>query len=57
MRNFPGRDGRAPGGEGMFIGCRCYDAKKIERQIPFGFRQSYTTFAYAGIKCDASGER
>jgi beta-glucosidase len=48
--NFPGRDGVALYGEGLFIGYRYYDAKQIEPLFPFGFGLSYTQFAYDSIK-------
>jgi beta-glucosidase len=51
--NFPGRDGQALYGEGLFIGYRYYDAKKIAPLYPFGFGLSYTTFAYMAVKADA----
>ncbi len=51
--NFPGRDGAALYGEGLFIGYRHYDARKITPLFPFGFGLSYTTFVYTGIKADA----
>ena len=52
--NFPGREGEALYGEGLFVGYRYYDAKKIAPLFPFGFGLSYTTFAYTAIKADAT---
>jgi beta-glucosidase len=52
--NFPGRNGQACYGEGIFIGYRHYDKKAIEPLFPFGFGLSYTTFAYTGISVSAS---
>lgn len=61
--NFPARHGRADYGEGLFIGYRYYDKKRLEPLFPFGFGLSYTRFAYTGIHAgsasydaDAGGE-
>ena len=51
---FPGLDGEARYGEGVFIGYRWYDTRKIAPLFPFGYGLSYTTFAYTGIKADAT---
>ncbi len=48
--NWPGGAGVVRYGEGMFIGYRYYDAKKMPVQFPFGFGLSYTTFAYGNAK-------
>ncbi len=48
--NFPGRNGRAEYGEGLFIGYRYYDKKHLQPLFPFGFGLSYTNFAYTGIQ-------
>ena len=52
--NFPGRNGQAFYGEGVFIGYRYYDKRDIEPLFPFGYGLSYTTFAYTVIKVSAS---
>jgi beta-glucosidase len=50
----PGVDGTAHYSEGIFVGYRHYDAKKITPLFPFGYGLSYTTFAYANLKVTAT---
>ncbi len=51
--NFPGIDGQALYGEGLFMGYRHYDAKGIEPQFPFGFGLSYTSFELSDLKASS----
>jgi beta-glucosidase len=51
--NFPGRSGHAHYGEGVFVGYRYYDAKRLAPLFPFGFGLSYTEFAYTGVRSSA----
>lgn len=49
LGNYPGTNGTVTYGEGLLVGYRWYDTKRIEPQFPFGFGLSYTTFAYSGL--------
>ncbi|HEY5079600.1 MAG TPA: glycoside hydrolase family 3 C-terminal domain-containing protein [Opitutaceae bacterium] len=54
-RAYPGIDLVVHYDEGLFVGYRWYDAKKIEPLFPFGFGLSYTTFAYSNMRVNAAG--
>jgi len=50
--NFPGEDGVVDYAEGIFIGYRYYDKKRMDVLFPFGYGLSYTTFEYSGLELD-----
>ncbi|NJN94281.1 MAG: beta-glucosidase [Anaerolineales bacterium] len=51
--NYPGENGRVRYGEGIFVGYRYYDKKRVEPLFPFGFGLSYTSFSYANLRLSA----
>lgn len=54
---YPGANGTVTYAEGLLVGYRWFDTKKIEPQFPFGFGLSYTTFAYSNLKLvESSGD-
>ncbi len=48
--NFPGANGDVEYKEGIMVGYRYFDSKKVEPMFPFGYGLSYTTFALSGVK-------
>lgn len=52
--NFPGESGNVIYGEGIFVGYRYYDERKIEPLFPFGHGLSYTTFEYRDMKVSSA---
>ena len=50
---FPARDKEANYGEGIFIGYRYYEIKKVSPLFPFGFGLSYTTFSCSDLRISA----
>jgi beta-glucosidase len=54
--NFPGELGHVRYGEGVLVGYRYYDAKRMDVAFPFGHGLSYTTFGYEDLSVTVSGE-
>ncbi|GAC1635615.1 MAG: glycoside hydrolase family 3 C-terminal domain-containing protein [Ktedonobacteraceae bacterium] len=51
--DFPGENGKVYYGEGLFVGHRFYEKKKVAPLFPFGFGLSYTTFSYSPLQLAA----
>lgn len=52
LHTFPGDSITANYKEGILVGYRWYDTKKIEPLYCFGYGLSYTNFDYSGLKTD-----
>jgi len=50
--NFPGEGDRVEYREGIFVGYRYYDKKRLRPLFPFGYGLSYTNFAYSNLIVD-----
>lgn len=61
LHTFPGDSITADYKEGLLVGYRWYDTKKIAPLYPFGYGLSYTDFTYKNLKTDRksykSGDR
>lgn len=53
--DFPGEFSHVRYGEGLFVGYRWYDARRMEVAFPFGHGLSYTTFSYADASAAVDG--
>lgn len=52
--SFPGEGDKVEYREGIFVGYRYYDKKRMKPLFPFGFGLSYTTFEYSELTVDRS---
>ncbi len=52
--DFPGERGHVRYGEGLFVGYRWFDARRIEPAYAFGHGLSYTSFDYRDLNVRAS---
>jgi beta-glucosidase len=52
--NFPGENDEVHYGEGVLVGYRWYDARRLPVRFPFGHGLSYTTFTLGAPRCSAT---
>jgi beta-glucosidase len=52
--HYPGEHLKVNYAEGIYVGYRYFDTKKVEPQFPFGFGLSYTNFEYSGLDVHSS---
>jgi len=52
LGTFPGQNDVADYKEGILVGYRWYDTKKIAPLFPFGYGLSYTTFEFSDVRSD-----
>jgi beta-glucosidase len=52
--NYPGENGKVRYGEGIFVGYRYYDKKKLALQFPFGHGLSFTAFDYRNLQLSSA---
>lgn len=52
--NYPGENLRHHYSEGLYVGYRYYDRRRLTPLFPFGFGLSYTTFDYSGLTTSVS---
>lgn len=53
--NFPGSRNEVSYSEGIYIGYRYYDKKKMDVLFPFGYGLSYTSFQYDNLTIHSNG--
>jgi beta-glucosidase len=54
--NYPGENLRVLYGEGIFVGYRGYDRRRLDVSFPFGHGLSYTSFDYTDLEVEVTDE-
>lgn len=54
--DFPGEDSHVRYGEGLFVGYRWYDQRRMNVTFPFGHGLSYTSFTYGPLRLEFDGD-
>jgi beta-glucosidase len=52
--HYPGEHLKVNYAEGIYVGYRYFETKKVEPQFPFGFGLSYTSFELTGLEVRSS---
>jgi beta-glucosidase len=55
--HYPGENDRHVYSEGIYVGYRYYDRRRIQPLFPFGFGLSYTQFVYSDLHLDRTAIR
>ncbi|MDO4445024.1 MAG: glycoside hydrolase family 3 C-terminal domain-containing protein [Bacillota bacterium] len=50
--NFPGKGNKVTYAEGIYVGYRYYDKRKMKVRFPFGYGLSYTEFVYRNLEVE-----
>ncbi len=53
--SFPGEHGHVRYGEGVLVGYRWYDTRRLDVAFPFGHGLTYTTFGYDDVRVQVHG--
>jgi beta-glucosidase len=57
FKHYPGNEKDVEYTEGIYVGYRWYDSKKIEPRFPFGYGLSYSTFTMSDLKIQETSDK